>query len=415
MGFSHFPIEWLRSEAAMLESGSIRTITEDSLVDPTLAQKLNEAAAVQRDPTKATVLYVDDTSDLIIYVRDLLAPVYNLFVANDGRDGLAKAREVMPDVIVSDLMMPVMDGLAFCRAVRNDPELAAIPFVLLTARSGPDEALEGLKAGANDYLTKPIREAEVLARLRNLVSLRRGQVLLKRELQAARAIQRSLLPPSPQAIAGGQLECLYHPCEELSGDFFDAILGPRFTFFYLLDVTSHGTAAAQITYVLRGLFREAIAGAAPDVSLERIVNTVADRYAEYKTGYSAALQFCRFDAEKSVLDCTRGHAAPPILVRGGKSELLKIRPGMGLSSTRAHGRVHVESIPVSPGDIVYLFTDGAHEFQSGGRQYGIRRLADLLGQQRDDWSENTLQELAVAHGGRRFGDDLTMVRLVVAG
>src|SRR5262249_21812071 len=155
-----------------------------------------------------------------------------------------------PDLILSDMMMPVMDGMEFCRSVREDANLRATPFVLLTARSLLESKIEGLEIGADDYLTKPFAESELLARVKNLISLRQQQLQLKRELDAARAIQLSLLPPAPQRFDGIELDFFYRPSEELSGDFCDILrIGP-WVYFYLADVTSHGTASAQVTYLL---------------------------------------------------------------------------------------------------------------------------------------------------------------------
>jgi DNA-binding response OmpR family regulator len=89
--------------------------------------------------------------------------------AERGDEGLARVRRELPDAIVSDVMMPGMDGHAFCRAVKSDPDTDFLPVILLTAMAGPEGRLEGLEGGADDYVTKPFEPAELLARIRNLL------------------------------------------------------------------------------------------------------------------------------------------------------------------------------------------------------------------------------------------------------
>ncbi|OHE62400.1 MAG: hypothetical protein A2Z99_16865 [Treponema sp. GWB1_62_6] len=102
-----------------------------------------------------TILVVDDNADMREYVRRGLTGFYRVVEAADGIDAFAKAAECKPNLIVSDVMMPKMDGLEFCRAVRADDNLANIPIIFLTARVSPDFAIKGLEAGAVDYISKP--------------------------------------------------------------------------------------------------------------------------------------------------------------------------------------------------------------------------------------------------------------------
>ncbi|CAN5732834.1 hypothetical protein BH11MYX4_BH11MYX4_01650 [soil metagenome] len=132
----------------------------------------NLRAEARFDPAKPIVLYVEDDTDLRAYVRDTLADAYNLFLAVDGEDGLRCARRYRPDAIVTDQMMPRLDGQGFLLALREDPELRATPVVFLTAQYGMEGRVESLDAGADDYLSKPFHEAELRARIRNLIRAR---------------------------------------------------------------------------------------------------------------------------------------------------------------------------------------------------------------------------------------------------
>ena len=118
---------------------------------------------------RATILIVDDNADMRAYLRKHLDPHYNVLEAARGDEGLAKVRDELPDAIVCDVMMPGMDGYAFCRAVKSDPDTDFLPVILLTAMAGPEGRLEGLEGGADDYVTKPFQPVELLARVRNLL------------------------------------------------------------------------------------------------------------------------------------------------------------------------------------------------------------------------------------------------------
>ena len=129
-------------------------------------------ASANADGGLATVLVVEDHPDMRAYLRKHLAPHYRVLEAGDGVEGLERTQAELPDVILCDVMMPRMDGYAFCRAVKSNPETDFLPVILLTAKAGFEGRLEGLDKGADDYLTKPFEPAEVLARIRNLLRSR---------------------------------------------------------------------------------------------------------------------------------------------------------------------------------------------------------------------------------------------------
>jgi PAS domain S-box-containing protein len=121
--------------------------------------------------TETTVLVVDDNPDLRRYIADLLTPFWRVVVVGDGKAALAAIRDEAPDLVLTDVMMPNLDGFGLLRALREDPETATIPVVFLSARAGEESAIEGLGAGADDYLVKPFSAAELLARVRSNLEL----------------------------------------------------------------------------------------------------------------------------------------------------------------------------------------------------------------------------------------------------
>ncbi len=134
------------------------------------------------NPDSPLVLLVEDNADVVAYLSGCLSG-YRLLVARNGQEGFERATEAVPDLIISDVMMPVMDGLELCCRLKTDACTNHIPIVLLTARAGLDSKIEGLEHGADAYIEKPFAPEELLARLKNLLELRRR--LQQHCLQAA--------------------------------------------------------------------------------------------------------------------------------------------------------------------------------------------------------------------------------------
>lgn len=125
------------------------------------------------EPSSATrILVVEDNDDIAAYIGSQFGDKYTVAYASDGRRGCELARELMPDIIITDLMMPVMDGLALCRSIRADDITSHIPIIVVTAKVTEAERLEGLRAGADAYLAKPFSSDELLTRVENILEQR---------------------------------------------------------------------------------------------------------------------------------------------------------------------------------------------------------------------------------------------------
>ncbi len=132
------------------------------------------------------LLVVEDNNFLLAYLQVLLTPYYRVVVAMDGIEGLEKAKMFQPNLILSDQIMPRQNGLDLLKEIRNTPELSSTPVIFLTARSGMEARIESLDAGADDYISKPFDERELLARVRNLLRTHAAEqqlTVLNRQLQ----------------------------------------------------------------------------------------------------------------------------------------------------------------------------------------------------------------------------------------
>lgn len=175
--------------------GQLETLTADVLNFKDQVDAMNQATADEASEKKlsqhvlrdsrhqmllqqdveelSTILIVDDNEDIRSYLRVLLAGQYYVIEASDGQNGLRLAKESVPDLIVSDVMMPVMDGLTFCSKIKEDVVTSHIPVILLTARSDESQRIEGYEHGADAYITKPFNDHLLLVRISNLLQARR--------------------------------------------------------------------------------------------------------------------------------------------------------------------------------------------------------------------------------------------------
>nr|WP_029434012.1 ATP-binding protein [Blastococcus sp. URHD0036] len=124
--------------------------------------------------SRATVLVVDDNADMRAYLSRLLAPHHDVRTAENGEEALQEIGRSRPDLVLTDVMMPVVDGFALLSALRSNAATRTLPIVMLTARAGQEAAVEGLEAGADDYLPKPFESAELIARVRAVLDRTAG-------------------------------------------------------------------------------------------------------------------------------------------------------------------------------------------------------------------------------------------------
>ena len=149
----------------------------------------------------ASVLVVDDNADLRAMLSRLLSPRYEVRTAVDGEEALRLVSERAPDLVLTDVMMPRVDGLELLRELRADPATASLPVILLSARAGEEAAIGGLRAGADDYLVKPFSARELVARVRSSLEL----AAVRQEASAALTVERHRLEQTLAQLPMGVL------------------------------------------------------------------------------------------------------------------------------------------------------------------------------------------------------------------
>ncbi len=192
----------LTKELVDLMDGTITVVSEISKGStfkvnlPLLEIKMGKEASATSDVrvlemhqgTLPTVLLVEDNADMRHYIREQLTEEYKIQEASDGKIGLELANAEIPDLIITDLMMPKMDGIEFCKSIKSQVSTSHIPVIMLTAKAGLDNKIYGLETGADEYLTKPFDSHELQVRVKNLIEQRK-------KLRELFSIQKAKIDP----------------------------------------------------------------------------------------------------------------------------------------------------------------------------------------------------------------------------
>ncbi len=165
---------------ASLDEADIQCKSDNILADDYTAEDIRSRQNAETlisvdapDSDKPLVLIVDDNASMRNYIRSILLPHYNIIEAQNGEEALAEARKNVPQIVISDVMMPVMDGLELSRRMKEDMSISHIPVILLTARVLEEQRAEGYATGADSYITKPFSASTLTARIENLLRNRR--------------------------------------------------------------------------------------------------------------------------------------------------------------------------------------------------------------------------------------------------
>ena len=178
-------VEFILEDAAVRRSVPVMDATASviPIINPEVTSLEEES---EEDSNKEVMLLVEDNQELRTFLRTIFSPVYRVIEAVDGMDGWSKALKFVPDIIISDVMMPEKDGIEMTKELRADMITSHIPIVLLTAKTSIESKLEGLEYGADDYITKPFSATYLKARVKNLLAQRQKlQALYRQDLMPA--------------------------------------------------------------------------------------------------------------------------------------------------------------------------------------------------------------------------------------
>lgn len=407
-------------------------------------------AGLGRDESGLRVLVVDDSAaQRLVLTRFLRRWGFEASEAASGEEALERCRAQHVDLVLSDWMMPGLSGPDFCRAFRSLPRSSYGYFILLTSKSDKGAVAEGLAAGADDFLTKPVSPEELQARLSagarilrmqaqlqeknrlvtaTLAELQEIHESLSRDLAQARQLQQSLVREPQRRFGPWQLSLLLRPSGMVGGDLVGAFpIGTRRVGLFGIDVSGHGVSAALLAARLAGLF----SGVAPGQNVALIAGGEGGAGVTGRTPTEVAGELNRLLLDEIGTDhyCTlvyaevtlqtgalrlvqAGHPHPVVERRDGTVEALG-SGGLPVGLFADAQWDGTETV-LHPGDRLIITSDGVTECPDpGGAELGEAGLARLLRESGrcgdQDRLDALLAALAAHHGSADFPDDVSLL------
>ncbi|HUP49197.1 MAG TPA: fused response regulator/phosphatase, partial [Thermoanaerobaculia bacterium] len=314
---------------------------------------------------------------------------FDVAPAQSGEEGLALASSIIPDAFVIDYRMPVMDGFEVTRRIKSDPQLKTIPVLMLTGADSAQHVVDGLGAGADEFVAKGSETEVLLARLLALLrvkeyedELRRMNQQMTRDLQIARRVQEALVPRGSFATSTVEIRSGYIPSAALSGDFYDYFLQDGSLYIFVADVSGHGLPAAILVSLLKSYIHT-------EATAERSLAEVMAQLNDFLFSVSLPTQFAtaqlfRINTGGKLVYANAAH--PAFLLYSHEqqrtqayehpSNLLGAMPGMTFEE---------QALTLFPGDTLFIYTDGLSDMRNAaGEFYSIDRIVALLEESRDD-------------------------------
>jgi phosphoserine phosphatase RsbU/P len=327
----------------------------------------------------------DDRASRRLLTRTLTAAGYACAEAESGEEALELVRKQPPCLLLLDYDMPGLDGADVSKRIRADasPAVAQIPTIMLTGHTGEESEVLCLQAGADDFVTKPIRPEVLRARIETQLRLRsmREQLMkqneeleawrgnLEQDLEAAQRTQRSLIPASPPTLPGWEIAAFYRPVIQVGGDIYGWLrMRDGRMLFWIADATGHGAAAALLTTLAKLLFHHANA---ENETPAQIMRAVDRDFRSILGARSFMTAMCVALDVGSGAGSIVGAGHPPLLVarHTGKTEsIASASPPLGLVAASSFSETPVQ---LGGGDLFLLYTDGLY----GAGEANERRLA----------------------------------------
>lgn len=333
--------------------------------------------------TPPLILIVEDNPDN----RSLLCQIlkkeeYRLSIAGNGQQALEMVPELLPDLILLDIELPVINGIDVCKELQKSPITRPIPIIFLTAYKESQYIVEGLQAGAVDYVTKPFNSPELLARVRTQVELKQSKDWIRHQLADAATYIRSLLPPPMHE--NPNIQWNFTPSSMLGGDIFHyRWLDTEHFAFYLLDIEGHGLGAAlRCVSVMQLMCCSAFENTDfrnPGNVLESINEK---RLRNENSNMSASLWYGVYNRTHHTLTYSSAGHPPAVLFNGaapGESFKIELQSTGEKIGVAAGTRYQNRQVKLESFNRLFLFSNGVYSVKPGGHPaWTLGRWLDVL-------------------------------------
>ncbi|CAN5618675.1 SpoIIE family protein phosphatase [soil metagenome] len=374
------------------------------------------------------ILVVDDDSmSRRLLVRTLAAAGFNCVESPDGVHALETVHRDPPSLLLLDFDMPGLDGGEVLKRLRADadPVIAQLPAIMLTGHGGEESEVRGLEAGANDFVTKPINQAVLRARIETQLRLQAMRVQLQlqndeleawrinleRDLAAARLTQQSLIPQKPPALEGWDVAACYRPVIQVGGDIYGWLrMADGRKLFWIADATGHGASAALMTTLAKLLFHHGCVEHNQPADIMRAVNS------DFRSIFGArsfmtAMCVALDPATGSASIAGAGH--PPLIVartNGGTETFGSSAPPLGLLEQPDFAEANVN---IAPGDAFFLYTDGLYAAENGDVSRlagaGLSQLLDSHVPTAEALIDHVINQATSGNGDKPLADDVAAI------
>ena len=380
------------------------------------------------------ILIVDDEkSNRQILEANLLSEGYLTFQASNGKEAIQLTKEISPDMILLDVMMPELDGFAVCQRLKNDPATKIIPVIIITALDDRETRICGLEAGADDFLTKPVNPLELKARVRSLIRVKRyyeqiedmNQKLLANMIKAQQ-IQRSLMPKEFPQLEEVHFEAFYQAAEIVGGDYYNVYLVDEENIcIYVADVTGHGLDAAMLTIFIKetinSYIRQSLAKG-HNLSPRRCLAELDEKFKaeDFPDDIFITIFLGFLNLKSKVFTYSSAGFVEFPYVFGPRGVWQLHCPGSLIISFGTSGGYEEKTLELQLGERILFYTDGLVEQQAdSGEFFGPERLRKLLEKYQMVGNKNLLKAIISSaqafSGTTTFQDDIVLLQLTMKG
>ncbi|MGA8265580.1 MAG: response regulator [Ignavibacteriaceae bacterium] len=373
--------------------------------------------------TKSKILLVDDDETLSrLFKYNLEREGFECTAAPDALKGLELAKSIQPDIIISDIMMPEIDGFEFRKMLLKDENLKDIPFVFLTAKGEESDILEGYELGITDYVIKTAGPKVVVAKVSAIItSLGTERQKAVNELQqAAGSMHVKVVPDSSPKFEGFEISQWHQPFQGIpGGDFIDYFkLDDDNLAIILGDVMGKKWGAWYFAFAYASYVRSAVRVVLQD-SKEKTPGSILQHvnqsvYQDAKVSeVFATLSVLVLNNKSKTVKYTGAGDLPVICCLASNGGIKKVKSNGTLLGFAANGNYDDISIEMKPGDCLFLVTDGIIETRNAeGEQFGARKLDEVIKNlSPDDDPLETIKKEFVNYTERKFEDDISLITI----